>query len=140
MKVPSVRLPAAAAPGPAGERTSQPPRGPLTPASPAAGRPRGPIGYFRSLFSGERSLSGLLWIDMLAVATGISLAVSALALFLYALGVPAWLSLGLWALPIPYGLTVFSAVWIAAGREPDPARRWTARFIALCWLPLFVVI
>lgn len=77
---------------------------------------------------------------MIVVASAISLSSSAIALMLYAVGVPAWLSLALWALPIPYNLTIFTAVWIAAGRERDPAKGWIARAIALGWLPLFMVL
>jgi hypothetical protein len=77
---------------------------------------------------------------MLAIGSVVNFSTSALALLLYALGTPVWLSLGFWGLPIPYNLALFAAVWLAAARDTDAGRAWTARLVALCWLPLMLLI
>ncbi len=96
----------------------------------AAGSGRG---FFAARWRGEVPLGALFWRDMLVVGTAINLATMILALVLLGFGAPAWLSLVVYASPLPWNVFLVMAVHRTADRQ-RPSGAALVKASSLIWL------
>lgn len=67
--------------------------------------------FFRDRWRGDIPLRRLFWRDMVAVGSAVNAVTTLAALAVLAAGYAGWLSLAVFASPIPYNLFLVFAVW-----------------------------
>jgi len=92
-------------------------------------------GFLAARWNGRVPLSRLFFMDMLLVGSILNLASTFASLMVLGFKLPLWLSLAVYALPIPFNIFLTAAVWRSAAMlAPRSAGAYKAG--ALLWLLL----
>jgi len=90
-------------------------------------------GFLAARWRGAVPAERILFIDMLAVGTAINLATTFASLMALGFKFPLWVSIAVYALPIPYNIFLTISLWRAtAGIPAGRAAAW--RLAGLGWL------
>ncbi|HWK13432.1 MAG TPA: hypothetical protein VNS02_03485 [Rhizobiaceae bacterium] len=92
-------------------------------------------GFFVSRWRGAVSVERILFVDMLLVGTAINLAATFASLMALGFKFPLWVSIAVYALPIPYNIFLTLCLWRATAAQPAAiAAAW--RLSGLGWLAI----
>jgi hypothetical protein len=94
--------------------------------------------FFADRWRGDVPIARLFWRDMVVVGSLVNAAATLAALAVLAAGQPAWLSVAVFAAPLPYNLFLVFSVWRTAARTS----KWASAYqvAAALWLILALIL